>query len=180
MPCARVLAVFTAKTVQQMLDAGGSQSWVLNQYNMRGVQYVVCVRNSDPRHDEECGLRHEPHNSAFMVGKVSGIRKIDRQNYRNRYIVEFSEYAVFEPVRDFRQGLTRNPVAYSDIDQCADQGLDIAALTFQPMPSPVADETGEPAAPPPSPEGMTLGEAKAGLAAMFGVPTDSIQITINA
>ncbi len=180
MPHADVLIVFTAKTVQQMLDAGGSQSWVLNQYNMRGVRYVVCVRNSDPRHDEENGQRGEPHNSAFMVGKVSGIRKVDRQNYRNRYIVEFSEYAVFDPIRDFRKGLVRNPVTYGDIDQCAALGLDIAALTFQPMPAPVADQPIDTAAPSRLIEGMTLAEAKAGLAATFGVPIENIQITINA
>jgi len=83
-----VLVVFTAKSVAQILELGGTQSWVLNPKSMRGVGYVVCTRNSDHKYDEECGVRTEAHNSAFMVGRVSGLKKVDRKNDRDRYLVD--------------------------------------------------------------------------------------------
>lgn len=173
-----VLVVFTAKTVQQMLEFGGSQSWVINPQSMRNVQYVVCTRNSDHRWDDECGPRPEPHNSAFMVGKVSGLKKVDRQNDRDRYLIQFSEYALVN-VLDFRSGSTRNPVTYSDVMQCKEVlNLDIEALSFIPMPAvvPVASEA---AVQPRAKEGLSIAEAKEGLSLFFGVPVENVQITIS-
>src|SRR5437868_5917262 len=102
-----VLVVFTAKTVAQMLAYGGSQSWVINPKSMARVKYVVCTRNSDHQWDDECGPRTEAHNAAFMVGKVSGLRKVAHENDRDRYLIEFSDYALVE-VPNFRSGSTRN------------------------------------------------------------------------
>ncbi|MFL6725061.1 MAG: hypothetical protein ACJ8FS_00935 [Sphingomicrobium sp.] len=167
-----VLVVFTAKTVQQMLELGGSQSWVINPQSMRNVEYVVCTRNSDHRWDDECGPRPEPHNSAFMVGKVSGLKKVDRQNDRDRYLIQFSEYALVN-VPNFRTGSKRNPVSYSDVLQCKDElGLDVEALNFRPMP-PASRETS------PAKKGLSISEAKEGLAVFFSVPVESVQITIS-
>lgn len=171
---ANVLVVFTAKTTDQILEAGGTQSWVLNQHSMRGVAYVVCTRNSDPAHDEECGVRTEQHNAAFLVGKVSGMTKVDHRNDRDRYRVDFSEYALVT-VPGFRHGATRNPVTYSDVDQCKLDGIDINALDFKPMPtSAMADS-----APSRSKKGLSIAEAKEGLSIYFDVPVASIQIAIN-
>lgn len=171
---ANVLVVFTAKTTAQILEAGGTQSWVLNQHSMRGVAYVVCTRNSDPAHDEECGNRPEQHNAAFLVGNVSGMTKVDHRNDRDRYRVDFSEYALVT-VPGFRHGSTRNPVTYSDMDQCKLNGIDIDALDFKPMPtSAVADS-----APVKIKKGLSIAEAKEGLSIYFDVPVASIQIAIN-
>lgn len=167
-----VLVVFTAKTVQQMLELGGSQSWVINPQSMRNVHYVVCTRNSDHRWDDECGPRPEPHNAAFMVGKVSGLKKVDRQNDRDRYLIQFSAYALVN-VPDFRSGSTRNPVTYSDVLQCRDElDLDIEALDFLPMPQPATSGA-------PSKNGLSLAEAKEGLSIFFGVPVENVHITIS-
>lgn len=168
-----VLVVFTAKTADQILEAGGSQSWVLNQQSMRNVEYVVCTRNSDPAYDEECGVRSEPHNAAFIVGKVAGLTKVDHRNDRDRYRVDFSEYALVD-VPDFRHGSSRNPVTYSDVGQAKANGLDIEALTFVPMPP-----HNEGPAPAPLTTGLTIAQAKQGLSVHFGVPPESIQITIS-
>lgn len=168
-----VLVVFTAKTVEQMLELGGSQSWVINPQSMRNVEYVVCTRNSDHRWDDECGPRPEAHNSAFMVGKVSGLKKVDRHNDRDRYLIQFSEYALVE-VPNFRSGSLRNPVTYSDVLQCKDElGLDIEALHFIPMPRPTTPESGR------AKKGLSIAEAKEELALFFSVPIESVQITIS-
>lgn len=172
-----VLVVFTAKTLDQMIELGGSQSWVLNEKSMRGVKYVVCTRNSDPAHDEECGVRMESHNSAFLVGKVTGMTRVDHRNGRDRFRVNFSHYALVS-VADFRHGSTRNPVTYSDVGQCKQNGIDIEALEFVPMPTPKA---ADPEAPEVlnSKKGLSIPKAKEGLSIFFGVPVESIQITIS-
>ncbi len=172
------LIVFTAKTVDAILEAGGTQSWVLNPTSMNHIKYVVCTRNADRKYDEECGVRPEPHRSAFLVGKVSGIRKVDYRNGRDRYIILFSEYAEVS-IPEFR-GTERNPVTYSDTAAMQIMGLDIAKTVFKPMPKPaeelsygpVTDANGNGA-------GLSIAEAKKGLAVYFGVPVESIQITLN-
>jgi hypothetical protein len=172
-----VLVVFTAKSVAQILEHGGTQSWVLNAKSMQHVEYVVCTRNSDHQHDEECGIRTEAHNSAFLVGKVSGMKKVDRRHERDRYLIEFSEYAnVDRP--NFRSGSSRNPVTYSDVGQCRANGIDFAALEFIPMPTPETDDESKSALA--GKKGLSIADAKEGLAMFFGVPTESIQITISA
>lgn len=173
----RVLVVFTAKSVQQIFALGGTQSWVLNPKSMRGVKYAVCTRNTDPRWDEECGPRPEAHNAAFIVGKVAGLKKVDRDHDRDRYLVQFSEYALVE-VAEFRSGSTRNPVTYSDADQCKQNGLDIETLNFRPMP-PLTEEAIETVPATSTKKGLSMGEAKEGLSLFFGVPVESVQITIS-
>jgi hypothetical protein len=173
-----VLVVFTAKTVQQMLELGGSQSWVINPQSMRNVEFVVCTRNSDHRWDDECGPRPEPHNSAFMVGRVSGLKRVDRQNDRDRYLIQFSGYALVD-VPGFRSGSTRNPVTYSDVLQCKEVlGLDIEKLSFVPMPA-VAPTAREAVRQRSAKQGLSIAEAKEGLSLFFGVPVESVQITIS-
>ena len=172
---ANILVVFTAKTVDQILEAGGTQSWVLNQHSMRGVAYVVCTRNADSAHDEECGVRTEQHNAAFLVGKVSGMTKVDHRNDRDRYRVNFSEYAMVI-VLGFRDASTRNPVTYSNMDQCKLNGLEIDALDFKPMPTVAMADS----AMGKSKRGLSIAEAKEGLSIYFDVPIASIQIAINA
>lgn len=174
-----VLVVFTAKSVSQIFEHGGSQSWVLNEKSMRNVEYVVCTRNSDHQYDEECGVRTEDHNAAFLVGKVSGMKKVDNRHDRNRYLIEFSEYALVKEA-NFRSGTSRNPVTYSDVGQCRQNGIDIVNLAFMPMPAAEPDNqfeqddkisTGK--------KGFSIPEAKEGLAIFFGVPPENIQITIS-
>lgn len=176
---AGVLVVFTAKTIDQILKAGGTQSWVLNQHSMRDVEYAVCTRNTDPAHDEECGVRSEQHNAAFLVGKICGMTKVGRRSNRDRYRVDFSAYALVT-VPGFRHGSVRNPVTYSDVNQCANNGIDIAALDFRPMPQALGSEP-RPAShrPDNDNQGLTIPEAKKGLSIHFNVPTESIQITIS-
>lgn len=168
-----VLVVFTAKSVQQILDLGGTQSWVLNERSMRDVQYVVCTRNSDPAYDEECGVRTERHNAAFLVGKVSGLSKIDHRNGRDRYRVNIAEYALVD-VPGFRHGSVRNPVTYSDVGQCKQNGIDLENLNFEVVEKSIEKKSTV------QKRGFSIPEAKEGLSAYFGVPLESVQITISA
>src|SRR3954468_278479 len=176
-----VIEVFTGKSVQQMLEHGGSQSWVINPQSMRNVAYCICTRNDGRDGEDGFPANPEPRHSAFMVGKVAGLKKVEHRNHRDRYLILFSEYAVVDPpIPNFRHGMTRNPVVYSDIEHCKQRGLDISALEFQPMPEAKA----KPAAPSEAEEpqvrvkGLTIAEAKERLAVFHRVPVENVQITI--
>lgn len=176
-----IIEVFTGKSVQQMLEHGGSQSWVVNPQSMRNVTHCVCTRNDGRDGEDGFPTNPEPRHSAFMVGKVAGLRKVEHRNGRDRYLILFSEYAVIDhPIPNFRHGMTRNPVVYSDIEQCKQRGLDIAALEFRPMPEPKPSTTmpAEPEERQVPVKGLTIAEAKEGLAVFHGVPVDNVQITI--
>jgi hypothetical protein len=172
-----VVEVFTGKTIEQMFEHGGSQSWILNPHSMRDVEFCVCVRNHGRDAEDGFSETDEPGHSAFFVGKVSGLRRVEHRNGRDRYLVLFSHYAIPEaPVEGFRFGSSRNPVLYSDVAHCKQRGLEIEALEFRPMPNPTDVST------PPAGrlDGLSIDEAKAGLSLRFGVPVDAIQITISA
>jgi hypothetical protein len=140
---------------------------------MTAIEYVVCTRNADRKFDEECGHRPEPHRAAFLVGKVSGIRKVGVFNGRDRYIILFSEYAeVLIP--EFR-GHERNPVTYGDTDSLRIKGLDISKLKFKPMPSLAAEGTATSA----PARGLSIEEAKKGLSARYDIPEANIQIVMT-
>ena len=52
------IAVFTGKTVSDILMSGGSGSWLLSPRNARQQRYLVCVRNAqsnDPGATESHG-----------------------------------------------------------------------------------------------------------------------------
>lgn len=175
------LIVFTAKTVEMIHEQGGTRSWVLSAASMRDVRYVVCTRNNDRAYDEECGPRTEAHRSAFLVGKVSGLKQVGERNGRKRYLVQMSEYArVSEP--DFWTH-DRNPTRYTDTDTLRERGIDVDKLDWLPMPDTdgvmeVTPSTPEATASP-TRNGLTIAEAKRGLSVKFGVSEDAIQIVIN-
>lgn len=129
-------------------------------------------------YDEECGIRTEPHNSAVLVGKVTGLTKVDHRNGRDRFRVNISHYALVS-VPDFRHGSTRSPVTYSNVGQCQHNGIDIEALNLVPLPAPAAEPSPATAAHLGTKKGLTIPEAKKSLSINFGVPVKSIQITIS-
>jgi hypothetical protein len=174
------LIVFTAKTVAMIHEQGGTSSWVLSPASMRDVRYVVCTRNTDREFDEECGPRPEAHGSAFLVGKVSGLKVLKEKNNRKRYLVQMSEYARVS-VPDFWTH-DRNPTRYTDTDSLRERGIDVNKLDWLPMPDTDCNIGVMPhpeAVSAPQGEGLTIAQAKRGLSVKFGVPEQAIQIVIN-
>jgi hypothetical protein len=168
----KAIAVFTGKSVERMLEEGGTSAWVLNPARAEEYDYVVCTRNVDWREGDEA------HGSAFLVGKVSGVEKLPDE--RNRYLIRFGEYALTD-LPNVWQGW-RNPVRYSTLEEL---GIDLAKLEFRPMPQPTAStrtaaeapEKGDGAAVGPS---TIIDQAKAGIAAALGLKPSQIEITIRA
>ena len=163
------IVVFTAKSVEHMMKDGGTQSWVLDKSNAKHCEYVVCCRS---------GLEEvegpEPKGSAFLVGRLSDV--VPSTEHPGRWLVRMSEFARVD-LPDVWKGW-RNPVRYTDL---ASLGIDPASLTFEPMPEPDPSAV---AAAPAAPKlagvvGLTIAEAKRGLAKTFSVGEEAIEITIR-
>jgi len=165
------IAVFTANSRDEILEVGGSVSWVVAEKQARRRQFLVCIRNARgvDFHD------HEPHGTAFLVGRISGLERhgVDKKGM-HRFIIEIDEYA--EVDHPDAWGEWRNPVKYTTLEEL---GIDPGKLKFQPMP-PRTKAPPPPAMPERSKSGaLTIAEAKAGLALQFGVPQEAIEIVIK-
>jgi hypothetical protein len=165
------IAVFTANSRDEILAVGGSAAWVVAEKQARRREFLVCIRNARDVDFPD----HEPHGTAFLVGRIKGLKShgIDRKGMP-RWIIELSEYADVDYPEKW--GEWRNPVKYTTLEEL---GIDLKQLKFKPMP--VATKVLTPPAPPErsKPGGLTIAEAKAGLALQFGVPPEAIEIVIK-
>jgi hypothetical protein len=165
------IAVFTANSRDEILEIGGSSSWVVAEKQARRREFLVCIRNARDVdfHD------HEPHGTAFLVGRISGLKPYgtDKKGMQ-RWIIMIKEYALIDHPEAW--GEWRNPVKYTTLEEL---GIDPEQLNFKPVPTPTKD------LPPPAPPdrskagALTIAEAKAGLALQFGVPPEAIDILIR-
>jgi hypothetical protein len=163
-----VTIVFTFKSVDTLLREGGTSAWRLDRNHARACDYAVCTRNARSAKTEG----PEAHQSAFLVGKVKDV--VPAPTRKERFLIQFSEYALVN-VADVWKG-DRNPVRYTE--KLEDLGIDPATLKWKPMPAPQQQAT--PSAPlMPKGTPLTIPEAKLGLSLTFGVPPDSIDITIR-
>ncbi len=170
--------VFTGRPPEQILEEGGTQAWALKPRRARMCDYVVCVQN---RNTLERFNPTEPHNIAFMVGKITEValatddeQPDPSENKPERYIIKFREYArIAVDVTKIREG-NRNPVSYVNL---IDIGIDIESLTFTTDSRPAVDIAARAAAVEDQP--LSMAQAKKGLALTFGVSPESIEITIR-
>ena len=159
------IIVFTRKSVDHIFDLGGTASWVLDRGKARRCDYVVCARNRFDANSEG----HEEHASAFLVGKISDIHPYGD----GRFLIRFDEYAEVD-IPNVWKGW-RNPVKYVDSSEI---DIDFDALDWKLMPAreiaPIAKSV-----PGVEGEGLTIAQAKAELAATFGVSPEAVEITIR-
>lgn len=152
-----VIAVLTYKSVETILEVGGTQSWALDRTRAARCDYVVMCRNAKTRDSEG----PEEHGSAFLVGKVKDV--VPSSETKGRWLILVSEVARID-VKDQWSG--RNPVAYwkdSDYPE-----IDFKALDYEPV-VPASSQTG-----------LTIAAAKAGLAIGLNVPESAIEIIVRA
>jgi hypothetical protein len=165
------IAVFTANSRDEILEIGGSASWVLSENKARRHQYLVCIRNAR----NVAFPDHEPHGTAFLVGRISGFKAhgFDKKGMP-RWVIELREYAVVDLPEAWRDW--RNPVKYITLEEL---GIDLKKLKFKPMPAPTKELPPSSPTPPAKQGGLTIAEAKAGLALQFGVAPEAIEIYIK-
>jgi len=84
------LVVLTFKSVDALLENGGTGDWKLRRRNVERCEYAVCTRN---RHDPRGIGGPEPHGAAFLVGKIADIVPAATQG---RLLVRFSHYALLD------------------------------------------------------------------------------------
>ena len=162
-----VVCVLTENGLQTLLDEGGSQSWVLDEKRIGKCEYVVCVQRRDSiRNAEKATAEHQ---TAFVIGKLGSVTRSKAPGAEKRWHLGFSEYAEID-VPNAWPGY-RNPVFYTDLEHF---NIDIDALKCKPMP--VGERYREAGAPR---RGLTLSEAKAGLAITFGINPTEIDIIIR-
>ena len=166
-----VTVVFTFKSVERLKREGGTSSWRLDRNHARSCEFAVCTRNAKSPRSEGA----EPHQSAFMVGKVKDV--VPTADRKGRYLIQFSEYALVS-VPEVWKG-DRNPIRYAS--SLHDLGIDSSTLKWKPMPDEDEATTPEPQGPGPGPKvtPLTMAEAKNGLAFTLGVPPDAIEFTIR-
>lgn len=167
----KVAVVFTFKSVERVLREGGTSSWRLDRNHARACEFAVCTRNGRNAKTEG----PETHHSAFMVGKVKDIVPSRTDKRPNRFLIQFNEYSLVSVPDVWKKG-DRNPVRYAESLQ--DLGIDPATLKWTPMPENDAAAVPTPL-PSPNVTPLTILEAKNGLALMFGVPPEAIDITIR-
>jgi hypothetical protein len=165
-PARSAIVVFTGKSLEHILHDGGSQSWVLDRNNARRCAYLVCCRSG-----VDWVEGHEPRGSAFLVGRVDEV--VPSTEDPGRWLVRISAYAKVS-VPDVWKGW-RNPIRYTDLDEL---GIDVKGLRFQPMPAKSDEPLTEPSRAVAA-QGLTIAEAKRGLAKTFGVSEDAVEITIR-
>jgi hypothetical protein len=168
--------VFTARSPERIVREGGSQAWVLNPARAKLCKWLVCTQNlHNPNH--EFSDATEPHGSAFLVGKISGIRQAsEEEGGPDRWLITISAYARLEK-KDVWKGW-RNPVRYWTVREL---GINPDKLDFKAVPGSGATVTSPTqAAKEAARAGMlTISEAKKALAATFGVKPEEVEITIR-
>lgn len=168
------IVVFTARSPERIVREGGSQSWVLNAARAKQCRWLVCTQN---RHnpDHEFSDATEPHGSAFLLGKISGVRRSAEEGDGDRWLIAIREYARINVPDAWDHG--RNPVRYTSL---ADFGISLEELEFEPIlpqpPVPSLQATQSAGSGIPS---LTIAEAKTALAATFGVKPEAVEITIR-
>jgi hypothetical protein len=158
------IAVFTGKTLETLLAQGGSGPWVGAEERVKQQQYLVCVRKAKRGTDD--------HGAAFLIGKIAEVQKhgFDRRG-QQRWFFQISDFATLTHPGKWDW---RNPVRYSTVE---DLGIELKKLKFKPAPPATVSPPMVESAPSVKP--LTIAEAKAGLAAKFGVSPDAIDIHIK-
>lgn len=168
------IVVFTARNPHHIINDVGSQGWILNPARAKQCTWLVCTQN---RHnpDYEFSDATEPHGTAFLLGKISGVRKSKEDHNDERWLIMISEFANINIPDAWDHG--RNPVRYTSLEKL---GINLDEIQFQPMPE--TDMVSPPQVtqlPGASVPRLTIAEAKKALATTFGVKPEDIEITIR-
>ena len=169
----QAVVVFTGKSIEHLLREGGTSSWRLDRNHALQCTFAVCTRNTKIHWVEG----REPHGSAFLIGKVSGV--VPAPDGRARYLILFSEYALLNIPKLWKGD--RNPVKYGTLEQLE---IDSSSLEWKPMPAKAQPQRGATQEVGHRLEDtdvrpLSMDVAKRGLALTFGVRPEAIEITIR-
>jgi hypothetical protein len=114
------------------------------------------------------------HGTAFLVGRISGVMETDETTAdgRPRFAIAFDAYAEINKPEVWSK--SRNPVWFTNLDAL---GIDLSSLEFIDVES--GNSISSLKGPQVVVEGLSFAEARRGLAARYGVPSNRIEITIH-
>jgi hypothetical protein len=159
-----VLMVFTSKSLATMRQEGGSGNWAANKDRLRHAKWIVATRNEKSNWSQGA----EAHGSAFMVGRVSGIKPAPAPE-QNRFVVSFDKYADLD-IPNAWTG-SRNPVTYTDL---ATVGVNPDALDWKDFdPRHSSDSAVSPNKP-----SLVIDRARSMIAEAFSISPDAVKITV--
>jgi hypothetical protein len=159
-----VLMVFTSKSIETMKREGGSGNWAANKDRIKHAKWVVATRNQKSSWTEG----NESHGSAFLIGRVSGIKQAPAPE-SNRFVVVFDRYAELDLPNKWTGD--RNPVAYTDLTT-----LDINPDVLEWKNFDAAGEVGEGSVSTPA---TVIDHARMLVANAFSVSPDAVKITVS-
>ncbi len=107
-----VVMVFTSKSIETMIGEGGSGNWKANEKRLYRCRWVVAVRNRHSRRREG----NEEHGSAFLIGRIAGLKPSANPDQPTRLVIAFDKYAQIDLPNSWRKG-NRNPVAYTTLEE---------------------------------------------------------------
>lgn len=168
---AETLCVTTKDPPEDIVAANNSAAWFLNASRASAAEYLVCVALVPDRPD----VNRKP----FLVAEISDVvHDPGASKERRRYAILFRRYALLNP--ELQRALTgsQNPVRWGKLQDFI--GQEAAALNWREAPPPTLDYSYSRREPRDLARwGLTVEEAKKGLAVKFGVPEEAITINIR-
>lgn len=165
------IAVTTSDSIAETISANGSGAWALNLDKWQGkLRWLVCRT--------KVGTARR----AFLVGQISGIteRPAEPGDRRKRYVIEISHYAVPGADTPLSEG-SQYPVSFGTLEQFTglSEGEVRAMLKTVPaktLPYSYSNRVARGS----TPKGLTIADAKRGLAQSLGILESQIDIVIKA
>jgi hypothetical protein len=176
----KCIAVFTARSPQRIVGEGGSQAWALDPNRARTYPYLVCIQNQN-NPDRDFSDASEAHGKAFLVGKISDVVPAAEEFTPGRWLIRISEYSALN-LHNAWKGW-RNPVKYTTLEE---MGIDVNELRFHSVAEfqpglgraahdgALARTSDDGLA-----KGISIAEAKTGLATFYGVHPEAVEIVIR-
>ena len=156
--------VFTSKSLETMLREGGSGNWAANRDRLKHAKWIVATRNEKSNWNQGS----EEHGSAFMIGRISGIRSAPNPE-QNRFVVSFDRYADLNIANAWTG--SRNPVTYTDL---ATLGIEPDILKWKEF---IHHQVGD-AGPSASEPSLVIDRARCMIAEAFSISPDAVKITV--
>ena len=200
-----IVSVLTAHGLKDFEMFGGTAKWRVDPKKAALCQYVVCVKR-DGFMQGAFGNPDVAPGTAFLIGKISGVEEVrvgdplffmgEKFETPNRYLVKIEEYAEVSLMVDWFK--SKNTLTYRPEAELMDKlGVtfehDLDHLEFKPLRRPSENEIEEyieglrmsqsgthHTVRPNVRSGLTILQAKQGLARQFGIAEEKIDITIRA
>jgi len=154
--------VFTSKSLETMKVEGGTGNWAGKEERLRHTKWVVATRNLKSAWTQG----DEPHGSAFLVGRISGVKAASAPE-SDRFVIQFDRYADISIPKAWTNN--RNPIAYTSLSEL---GIDPEKLEWKDFPVSTSQNAHVKA------PGNVIDQARTMIAHALSIPPEAVKITI--